>query len=84
MTLHLGQDERRGDIWRKMVFSVKTGKQVNPAMVRELWGTTGKGKAVMGGLILEQEPSDKMVETAERKGNLEYIMEKRHPSKSSP
>ncbi len=35
-----------------MVFSAKAGKQVNPAMVRELWGTMEKERAAMGGLII--------------------------------
>ncbi len=43
-------------------------------------GTMGKEKAAMGGLILEQEPSDKMAETAKRKDNLEYIWQKVFPS----
>ncbi len=39
--------------------------------------TMGKEKAVMGRFILEQEPSDKMAETAERKGNFNVISYKK-------
>ncbi len=45
-------------------------------MVRERWGTMEKETAAMGGLILEQDPSDKMAETAERKGDLKYMYKK--------
>ncbi len=73
MTIHLGKDKKGDDIWGKMIFSVKTGRQANPAMLRELWGTMEKEKAFMAGLILEEEPSEQMEETAEKKGEREYI-----------
>ncbi len=38
----------------------------------------------MGGLILEQEPSDKMEETAERKGELKYLYKKDLPPSYYP
>ena len=90
MTLHLGNKKDRlgnligEDIWGKMIFSVKTGKQYNPAMVRELWGTMEKEKAFMGGLILEEEASDGMEETAENKGNLEYTWKEDIPPNEYP
>ncbi len=39
---------------------------------------------LVGGLILEQKPSDKMAETTERKDNLEYIWKKDLPPNYYP
>ncbi len=82
MTIHLGCDKKGDDIWGKMIFSVKTGKQASPAMLRELWGTMEKEKAFMAGLILEEEPSDQMEETAERKGEFKYLWKDDMPPNS--
>ncbi len=43
-----------------------------------------KETATVEGLILEQDPSDKMVETAERKGELMYIWKKELPPNYYP
>ncbi len=66
-TIHLG-----GDQWGKMIFSVKTGKQSSPVLIRELRGTMAQEKAEMGGLILDVEPSKEMEEKARAAGILNY------------
>lgn len=70
ITIHIGDDK-----FDKMIFSVKTGKSVAPAMVRELRGTMQQEKAVMGGLILDVNPTAKMEEGAERVGIFQYSLE---------
>ena len=67
LTIHLGEEK-----WGKMVFSVKTGKQCSPAMVRELRGTMQQENATMGGLILDRDPSAEMINKAEAGGLLNY------------
>ncbi|MGI9462281.1 MAG: DNA-methyltransferase [Alphaproteobacteria bacterium] len=66
-TIHLGDEK-----WGKMIFSVKTGKQSNPVFIRELLGTMEQSKSVMGGLILDIDPTLTMEETAEKAGQLKY------------
>ena len=46
--MHLG-----GDNTGKAIFSVKTGKQANPELVREWRGTMAEEGAVMGFLLME-------------------------------
>ena len=70
LTIHLG-----GDKWGKMIFSVKTGKQSSPELIRELRGTMQQEKAVMGGLILDVDPSQEMERKAETAGLLKYELE---------
>lgn len=60
-----------------MVFSVKTGKQSSPALIRELEGTMKQQRAIMGGLILDADPSQKMEEVATKAGKLVYPLETR-------
>ena len=85
MTLHLGHKKDKtgklqgDDIWGKMVFSVKTGKQCKPEFVRELLGTMKLQNAIMGGLILEADPSENMEITAQNKGQLKYEYSKELP-----
>ena len=71
ITIHLGEEKGK-DKWGKMIISVKTGKQCKPEFIRELMGTVKDKKADIGGLILEADPSDNMVELAERQGKLKY------------
>ena len=69
-TIHIG-----GNKFSKMIFSVKTGKQSKPEFIRELLGTMQQENAVMGGLILDADPSQKMEENAEKAGKFVYRLE---------
>lgn len=53
----------------RVLVSVKGGKSVNPAMVRDLVGTVESQKAEMGVLILMQPPTPGMVEAANHSGS---------------
>jgi len=52
----------------RILVSVKGGKQVNPAMVRDLIGTVDGHKAAMGILVTLEEPTKGMVEAAHHSG----------------
>ena len=52
----------------RMVLSVKGGKVVNPAMVRDLKGVMEREKSEMAGLILLSEPTKGMREEANQSG----------------
>ena len=71
LKVYLGEKEGK-DVFGKLVFSVKTGKQSNPKDLRELMGTVNKveSKADMGVLILEEEPSIKMINSASKQGQI--------------
>lgn len=79
VTIHLGLDKDDNDIWGKVVYSVKTGKQCNPEMLRELKGTMQDYEAVIGILILDKDPSEKMEISASRAGEIEYSYTKDLP-----
>ena len=51
---------RAGVDVREIVVSVKGGRTINPAMVRELLGTVEAQKAAIGVLLTMQEPSEEM------------------------
>ncbi len=70
--IHLGLDKNKDDLWGKVVFSVKTGKQCNPEMIRELKGTMQDYQAVIGVLILDKDPSDNMDIVASKAGQIKY------------
>ncbi len=53
----------------RVLVSVKGGKSVNPAMVRDLVGTVGSQKAEMGVLITMVPPTPGMVEAANHSGS---------------
>jgi DNA modification methylase len=55
-----------------VVVSVKGGKAVNPAMVRELDGTVKAMGAEMGVLITMSKPTKGMVDAAQHTGSYEY------------
>ena len=55
----------------RMVLSVKSGKAVNPAMVRDLKGVMEREKSKMAGLILLSEPTKGMIKEASRSGYYE-------------
>lgn len=71
MVIHLGIGEDK-DMWGKMVFSVKTGKQCKPENVRELLGTMAGNRYNMAGLIVDCDPTSKMLEAAEKAGQIKY------------
>jgi site-specific DNA-methyltransferase (adenine-specific) len=58
----------------KILISVKGGKQLNPAMVRDLSGTVETQKAAMGVLITQHEPTRGMTDAVNHAGS--YV----HPS----
>jgi len=66
MTIFLGTNEFGKDQVGKLIFSVKTGKQKGPALVRELRGSMKNADAEMGVLIVDVEPTPKMEEAAEK------------------
>ena len=72
MTFHIGFDEEEGDSWGRLIFSVKTGKQRNPAHIRELIGTLNNEKAHMGVLVLDCDPTTGMENAAQKAGKLKY------------
>jgi len=65
--------DARGGIGRVLV-SVKGGKQLNPAMVRDLGGTIRTQKAEMGVLIINGTPTRGMIDEANHAGTY------RHPA----
>ena len=81
MTFHLGMDKESNDRWGKLVFSVKTGKQRNPAHVRELRGTMKSEGAQIGVLILDADPTDGMEKAAQKAGKFKYQLDKSMPPK---
>ena len=81
MTFHLGMDKAGNDQWGRLIFSVKTGKQKNPAHVRELKGTMKGENAQIGVLILDIDPTQGMEDVAQNAGQFEYQLEKTMPPK---
>lgn len=79
LTIHMGVDKDKSDIWGKVIFSVKTGKQSNPAMIRELKGTLQNFKADIGILILDKDPSFIMQEDAEASKKIKYSLNETYP-----
>ena len=84
MTVHGGFDEKGKDIWNKIIFSVKTGKQCKPEFLRELQGTMKDCKANYGCLILDKDPSDKMLINISQKKKIEYQYSKQMPAQYFP
>ena len=82
MTFHLGIDKDDHDLWGKLVFSVKTGKQRNPAHIRELQGTMKQSKSQMGILILDTDPTPGMEIAADKAGQFRYQQAENMPPKS--
>ncbi len=56
----------------RVVVSVKGGKHLNPAMVRDLLGTVSAQRAEMGILILLEEPTRGMLEVANHSGTVQF------------
>lgn len=56
----------------EVIVSVKGGKSLNPAMVRDLRGTVERHKADMGVLITMAQPTPGMLEEADHSGSYEY------------
>lgn len=64
----------------KVVVSVKGGKQINPAMVRDLVGTVNTQRAEMGVLILMHPPTKGMKDAARTSGVYEWaLMGRKYP-----
>ena len=72
MTFHMGVDNNNRDQWGKIIFSVKTGKQRNPAHVRELRGTMKNERAQMSVMVLDGDPTPGMETAAEKAGKMSY------------
>lgn len=70
--IHIGDDKQGKPQWGEMILSVKTGNQSAPAHLRELQGTMQNHNAVMAGLILDKEPSQKMEKDADASRKLKY------------
>lgn len=58
----------------RVLVSVKGGKSINPAMVRDLVGTVESQKAEMGVLILMQRPTPGMTEAASHSGSYTWAV----------
>ena len=69
--IHIG-DHRGKPQWGKFIISVKTGKQAQPAHVDQLVGAMSKHNAVMGGLILDRDPTPGMNNAAGGAGKISY------------
>ena len=82
MTFHMGADKQGSDIWGRMLFSVKTGKQRSPAHVRELCGTMKNEKYQMGVLIVDADPTLGMENAASKAGRFNYQPIVKLPPKS--
>ncbi|MCK9308911.1 MAG: restriction endonuclease [Candidatus Cloacimonetes bacterium] len=65
-------DQQRKDKIGKGIISVKGGKSINPAMVRDLKGTVESQDADFGILITLVEPTKGMIEEAAKAGTFEY------------
>lgn len=61
----------KGGIGRALI-SVKGGKQLNPAMVRDLGGTVTTQKAEMGVLITNGKPTPGMIDEANHAGSYQH------------
>lgn len=71
MTFHAGTDDDH-DTWGRLIFSIKTGKQRNPAHVRELRGAMKNTEAQIGVLIIDSEPTKGMEDAASAAGTFTY------------
>ena len=71
MKIHLGKKENK-DLWGKLIFSVKTGKQKGPSLVRELIGTLKSENADMAVLIVDVDPTREMEEVTKKAGKFQY------------
>lgn len=64
----------------RVVVSVKGGKQLNPAMVRDLVGTVNTQRAEMGVLITMHEPTRGMKDAARTSGTYDWtLMGRKYP-----
>lgn len=81
LIFHQGTDDTGKDLWGKVVFSVKTGKQKSPAHVRELNGTMSAEGAEIGVLILDVDPTSSMEQAANKTGKFEYQLKEDMPPK---
>jgi len=68
--------DRRGAFGRVLV-SVKGGRQVNPAFVRDLLGTINAEGAAMGVLVTLVDPTRGMVDAANRSGSYVWLVDGR-------
>ncbi len=77
-------DVNKKDKVGKGIISVKGGKSVNPAMVRDLKGTVESQDADFGILITLVEPTKGMIEEAAKAGKFEYQITKMSKAFSMP
>ena len=87
MRIHIGykkEEKKQTDLWGRIIFSVKTGKQCTPSLVRELSGTMRSQKAEMGVLILDKEPTPGMETEADKSGTLPYQLREDQPKDYFP
>lgn len=87
LRIHLGykkEGRKNADRWGLLIFSVKTGKQCSPELVRELRGTMHSQGADMGVLILDKEPTPGMEDEAQKAGRLAYSIKPKHPPERYP
>ncbi|AFY73855.1 adenine specific DNA methylase Mod [Synechococcus sp. PCC 7502] len=61
-------DEKKRDLKRKIIVSVKGGENVNVAMIRDLIGTMSTNKADLGFFITLAEPTKAMITEATKAG----------------
>lgn len=61
-------DDKQEQDFKQVIFSVKSNKNLSPAVVRELYGTMEREKAVMG-FLLTLYPMPNLAKEAEKYGN---------------
>ncbi|MDX2004883.1 MAG: DNA methyltransferase [Meiothermus sp.] len=61
-----------GEKLERVIVSVKGGRNLNPGMVRDLYGTVERERAALGVLVVMEEPTRGMREEAHRAGLYKY------------
>ncbi len=64
----LDSNDKQEQVFRQAIFSVKSNKTLSPSVVRDLFGTVEREKAVMG-FLLTLYPMPNLVKEAEKYGN---------------
>jgi DNA modification methylase len=64
----MDSDDKQAQIFEQVIFSVKSNKNLSPAVVRELYGTIEREKAVIG-YLLTLYPMPNLVKEAGKYGN---------------
>lgn len=77
--VHVGPDAKGNPKHEMIIVSVKGGRQIGPAMVRELRGTVEREDAAFGIFVCIKEPTSEMRKEAATGGVFETPLGNRHP-----